>query len=50
MGRRVFYGLIVAALAVAGCTAEESVDLGDANFDSSLETFETALVMFYAPW
>ena len=44
------FGLLIASLAFAGCIAEETVDLGDANFDSTLESFETALVMFYAPW
>jgi len=31
-------------------SAEDVVDLGDANFDGELENMETALVMFYAPW
>ena len=43
-------GLLIVALATAGSFAEESVELGDANFDSSLEAMDTALVMFYAPW
>ena len=42
--------LLILALAVAGSLADDSVELGDSNFDSSLETFDTSLVMFYAPW
>jgi len=38
------------ALAVVGCVAENVVNLGDSDFDSTLETMDTALVMFYAPW
>jgi hypothetical protein len=47
---RSLFGLLIVALAVAGSFAEETIDLGDSNFDSTLETFDTALVMFYAPW
>jgi len=47
---RSLFGLLIVALAVAGSIAEETIDLGDSNFDSTLETFDTALVMFYAPW
>ena len=43
-------GLLIVALATAGSFAEESVDLGDSDFDTTLESFDTALVMFYAPW
>lgn len=50
MAKLINVGLLIAALAVAGCLADESVDLGDSNFDSTLETFDTSLVMFYAPW
>ena len=50
MAKIKLFGLLIASLAFAGCIAEETVDLGDANFDSTLESFETALVMFYAPW
>jgi protein disulfide isomerase family A protein 3 len=46
-----FYGLvIVMAFAFAGVQSEESIDLGDSDFVSTLETMDTALVMFYAPW
>jgi hypothetical protein len=47
---RSLFGLLIVALAVSGSIAEETIDLGDSNFDSTLETFDTALVMFYAPW
>jgi hypothetical protein len=47
---KVFYGLLLLASAFAVGLAEESVDLGDSDFDSSLEAMDTALVMFYAPW
>ena len=43
-------GLLIGALARVGSFAEESVDLGDSDFDTTLESFDTALVMFYAPW
>nr|CAG4642426.1 EOG090X0438 [Evadne anonyx] len=35
---------------VALTSAEYSVDLVDDDFDSKLSTYNTALVMFYAPW
>ena len=41
---------LLIALAVAGCMAEDVVELGDSDFDATLETMDTALVMFYAPW
>ena len=44
-----FVFLLVVALSGL-CLAEETVDLTDADFDSSLESMDTALVMFYAPW
>jgi protein disulfide isomerase family A protein 3 len=42
--------LLVASLMFSSCVGEETVDLGDADFDSKLATMENALVMFYAPW
>ena len=46
-----FYGLvIVMAFAFAGVKTDGSIDLGDSDFVSKMETFDTALVMFYAPW
>jgi len=42
---------LVMALALATLTnADDSIELGDSDFDSTLENYETALVMFYAPW
>ncbi|XP_040571865.1 protein disulfide-isomerase A3 [Lepeophtheirus salmonis] len=35
---------------VYGSLGENVVDLGDSDFDSSMEGYDTALVMFYAPW
>nr|CAG4643858.1 EOG090X0438 [Lepidurus arcticus] len=35
---------------LAAVSASDVVDLGDGDFDSKLSTFDTALVMFYAPW
>ena len=31
-------------------TDAESVDLKDSDFEARLSTYDTALVMFYAPW
>jgi hypothetical protein len=45
-----FLSCLVLALAVTACLAEDTVELGDVDFDSTLETMDTALVMFYAPW
>lgn len=47
---KLLLGVVVAALAFAGIHAEDSIDLTDSDFDSTLATFDTALVMFYAPW
>ena len=40
--------LLLAGL--ASISADDVVDLGDADFDSKLADMDTALVMFYAPW
>ena len=37
-------------LALAAFVSADVVELGDADFDSTLEELDTALVMFYAPW
>jgi len=37
-------------LAVGLVTADSTLELTDADFDSKLADIETALVMFYAPW
>lgn len=29
---------------------DDTMNLGDDDFDSSIATFDTSLVMFYAPW
>jgi protein disulfide isomerase family A protein 3 len=39
-----------AAFFTAFVAADDVLDLGDADFDGTLEDVETALVMFYAPW
>ena len=45
------YGLVLAVALASGLTsAEDTVELTDVDFDSTLETMDTALVMFYAPW
>lgn len=31
-------------------TEEDVLELSDSDFDSKLAEYETALVMFYAPW
>jgi hypothetical protein len=45
-----FFGFVMVVALFGLCVAEEAVDLTDADFDSSLESMDTALVMFYAPW
>ena len=47
---RVISTILVSCLLVLAANADSVVDLVDDDFDSKLETFETALVMFYAPW
>jgi len=37
-------------LAFAAFVSADVLELGDADFDSTLEELDTALVMFYAPW
>ena len=37
-------------LAFVAFVSADVVELGDADFDSTLEELDTALVMFYAPW
>ena len=41
---------VTLAFVVAFVSADAVLDLGDADFDATLEEHETALVMFYAPW
>ena len=38
------------AFVVALVSADAVLELGDADFDATLEEHDTALVMFYAPW
>ena len=38
---------LIAALSVV---TGEVLELGDSDFDSTLENHDLALVMFYAPW
>ncbi|XP_064620001.1 protein disulfide-isomerase A3-like [Lineus longissimus] len=42
--------LLFSAVFCALAAASDVVELGDANFQSTLEGFDTALVKFYAPW
>jgi len=42
--------LVWAVALAAVVSADNVLDLGDADFDSKLADFDTALVMFYAPW
>jgi len=42
--------LSVLLAAVALVSADDVLELGDADFDSKLADIDTALVMFYAPW
>merc|ERR1712226_39016 len=41
---------VTLAFVVAFVSADAVLDLGDADFDATLEEHDTALVMFYAPW
>jgi len=51
MLKQIALGLFfVAAVTIGHINAEDSIELGDSDFDSTLGTYETALVMFYAPW
>jgi hypothetical protein len=52
MARQLTLGLVLAVawMVVGNVHAEDALELGDSDFDSTLETFDTALVMFYAPW
>nr|CAH0100437.1 unnamed protein product [Daphnia galeata] len=47
---RVISTILVSCLLVLAANADSVVDLVDDDFDSKLASFETALVMFYAPW
>jgi len=44
------FTLLVLVLSLASISADDVLDLGDADFDSKLADIDTALVMFYAPW
>lgn len=45
------FGLIIFSCLLASfVNAESVVDLVDDDFDSKLNSYDTALVMFYAPW
>eukprot|EP00094_Tigriopus_californicus_P001124 TCALIF_01087-PA protein Name:"Similar to PDIA3 Protein disulfide-isomerase A3 (Gallus gallus)" AED:0.03 eAED:0.03 QI:0/0/0/0.66/1/1/3/0/490 len=41
---------LVWSAVLSGGVAQSVIELGDASFDTEMETFDTALVMFYAPW
>ena len=45
---RLLLAVFVCFFALA--SADYVVDLVDDDFDSKLSTYDTALVMFYAPW
>ena len=47
---RVISALLVTCLLTINVNADSVVDLVDDDFDSKLGSFDTALVMFYAPW
>merc|ERR1712038_328295 len=48
---KMFRSLAVSlAFVVALVSADAVLELGDADFDATLEEHDTALVMFYAPW
>ena len=42
--------LLLLAVGLAYANAGDVVQLTDANFESTLESAEVALVKFYAPW
>ena len=42
--------LVVLSAFAAFAVADDVLELGDSDFDGTLEEHETALVMFYAPW
>nr|CAG4649231.1 EOG090X0438 [Scapholeberis mucronata]SVE93541.1 EOG090X0438 [Scapholeberis mucronata] len=44
------FPLLVSCLLAVAVNADSVVDLVDDDFDSKLNSFDTALVMFYAPW
>jgi len=44
------FTLLVLVLSLASISADDVLELGDADFDSKLADIDTALVMFYAPW
>lgn len=35
---------------VASVFADDVVELGDSDFDTRIGSYDTVLVMFYAPW
>lgn len=47
---KVFSALFISCLLALTVSAESVVDLVDDDFDAKLSSFDTALVMFYAPW
>ena len=42
--------IVFSCLLVSFVNAESVVDLVDDDFDTKLNSYDTALVMFYAPW
>lgn len=40
-----FFGLVLGSV-----LADSVVDLSDSDFESSVAQYDTALIMFYAPW
>ena len=50
LGENMKYQIIFCAIALFCCSSAEVIQLEDADFQSKLSTYETSLVMFYAPW
>ena len=44
------YLAILCLAALSASVSANVLELGDADFDSTLEGHDLALVMFYAPW
>ena len=44
------YLAVVCLAAISASVSGNVLELGDADFDSTLEGHDLALVMFYAPW
>ncbi len=44
------YAVCMVVCLLGSATADSVVDLTDDDFDSKVNSYDTALVMFYAPW